>query len=433
MDPLICVAISMSIFLLFLLGGMPIFVALGSGGILGIFLVDGIRGLQAISSVAYGNANSWSMLAVPLFIFMGNLLVFHDIGKDMYDAVYKWLGQVRGGLAIVSTLFAAMFGFMCGSSVAGVATVGGVALPEMLKRGYDPRVAAGTLALAGSTAALIPPSLLMILYGILTDVSLGKLFIAGILPGFALILLMILYIFLRTTINPKLAPAGPTYDWRKKFKSLIHFLPLVVIFLSIIGGLYFGVCSPIEAGAIGSVAAFILSVAYRRVTWKTIKQSALNTVTTFVMINMLLFGAGLISHLFFISGVSDFIASTVEVLEFPPWMIIVIVWLIMMFLGCFLDPPAIVIIIVPVFLPVIVRLGFNDVWFGIIMVLASELAQLTPPVGMGLFIIHSIAPKEITMKDCILGSLPYAGIISVLLVLLIIFPEMAIWLPNTMR
>ena len=432
-DPLLSVSIAMVVFLLFLMMGMPIFAALGLGGILGIFLVDGQKGLLFISGIVYGNANSWGILAVPLFLFMGNLLVRHKIGEDMYEAVYRWLGRFKGGLAIVSTLFAAMFGFMCGSSVAGVATVGGVALPEMLNRGYDKRLAAGTLALAGSTAGLIPPSLLMILYGIITEASLGKMFIAGIIPGFILVLLMMVYIVLRVTANPELAPPGPRFPWGKKFKSLVHLMPLLIIFICIIGGLYLGVCSPLEAGAIGSVAAFFLCLAYRRVTWETLKGTSLNTMKTFVMIYMLLLGAGLISHLFFISGISAAIGSGAAALALPPWATIIVIWLIMMVMGFFLDPPAIVLITVPVFLPVVESLGFDIVWYGIVNILAAEAAQLTPPVGIGLFIIHSIAPEETTMKDCIMGSMPYVGILTILLVLLIIFPEIAIWLPGKMK
>jgi C4-dicarboxylate transporter DctM subunit len=432
-DPLVAVAVAMGIFILLLIAGMPIFAALGLGGMIGIFLVEGLKGMLAISTVVYGNAYSFSILAITLFVFMGNLLVEHNIGQDMYDVVYKWLGQFKGGLAIVSTFFGAIFGFMCGSSVAGVATVGGVCLPEMMNRGYDRRLATGTLALAGSLAALIPPSLLMILYTIVTEASLGKLFIAGIVPGFVLVLLMTAYILLRVTLNPNLALPGPSFPWRERFKSLIHLIPVVVIFLSVIGGLYMGIWSPTEAGATGAVAAFVVCLAYRRVRWSTIKSATFNTVKTFVMIYMLLFGASLIAYLFFISGISAAIGAAAAALALPSWLVIIIIWLVMMVLGCFLDPPAIVLITVPVFLPVIESLGFDIVWFGVVMILAAEMAQLTPPVGIGLFIMQSIAPRGTTLMDCILGAAPYVGILWILLLLLIFLPEIAMWLPGLMR
>ena len=432
-DPLIAAAIAMAIFVVLLVAGMPIFASLGLGGIIGIFLVEGLGGLIVISTVVFGNAYSFSILAITLFVFMGNLLVHHNIGQDMYDVVYKWLGRFRGGLAIVSTMFGAMFGFMCGSSVAGVATVGGVCLPEMERRGYDRRLSIGTLALAGSLAGLIPPSLLMILYTIVTEASLGKLFIAGIGPGIVLVILMTAYILLRVAFKPKLAPPGPSFPWRERIKSLIHLIPVVVIFLSVIGGLYMGIWSPTEAGATGAVAAFCVCLAYRRVSWSTVKAAGFHTVQTFVMIYMLLFGAGLVAHLFFISGISAAVGATAAGLAMPPWLIIIFMWLVMMILGCFLDPPAIILICVPIFLPVVEAIGFDSVWFGVVMVLASEMAQLTPPVGIGLFIMQSIAPKGTTLMDCIRGAAPYVGILWVLLGLLIFYPDIAMWLPSTMR
>jgi len=208
---------------------------------------------------------------------------------------------------------------------------------------------------------------------------------------------------------------------------------VVVIFLSVIGGLYMGIWSPTEAGATGAVAAFVVCLAYRRVRWSTIKTATLNTVKTFVMIYMLLFGASLIAYLFFISGISAAIGAAAAALALPSWLVIIIIWLVMMVLGCFLDPPAIVLITVPVFLPVVESLGFDIVWFGVVMILAAEMAQLTPPVGIGLFIMQSIAPRGTTLMDCILGAVPYVGILWILLLLLIFLPEIAMWLPGLMR
>ncbi|HEY77702.1 MAG TPA: TRAP transporter large permease [Dehalococcoidia bacterium] len=432
-DPLLGAAIATVLFLALLAIGAPIFVSLTMGGIVGIFLAEGSRGLLAISTVAFGHAYSFGVLAITLFVFMGNLLVHHDIGKEVYGVVYKWVGQIRGGLAIVSTLFGALFGFMCGSSLAGVATVGGVSLPEMEERGYDRRISAGTLALAGSLAALIPPSVLMILYTIITQASLGRLFIAGIIPGFALVILMVAYIFIRVTINPKLAPAGPSFTWGEKGKSLVHLIPVAVIFLSVIGGLYMGIWSPTEAGATGAVAALLVCLAYRRVTWGKVKTASLRTVQTFVMIYMLLIGASLLAHLYFISGINAAIQSSVANLMVPTWLIIILMWFVMMILGMFLDAPAMVLIAVPVFLPIIEALGFDIIWFGVVIVLGAEMAGITPPVGLALFIIQSIAPKGTTLMDCIIGAAPYVGILWILLGLLIAFPEIAMWLPSMMR
>jgi C4-dicarboxylate transporter DctM subunit len=432
MDPLLAAIIATVIFLILLTAGSPIFISLTAGAMVGLFLAEGTRGLVVISTVAYGSGYSFGVLAITLFVFMGNLLVYHGMGEDIYDVVYKWVGWVKGGLAIVSTLFGALFGFMCGSGIAGVATVGGVCLPEMERRGYDRRLATGTLALAGSLAALIPPSLLMILYTIVTEASLGRLFIAGIIPGILLAVLMSVYILIRVIIKPKLAPAGPSFTWKERGKSLVNLIPVIVIFVSVIGGLYMGIWSPTEAGATGAVAAFILCLAYRRASWSKFKEACLRTVQTFAMIYLLLIGASLLAHLYFISGISAAIGASVAGLAVPPWVIVIFMWLVMMILGMFLDAPAMILIAVPIFLPIVDALGFDYIWFGVVIVLAAEMAAVTPPVGMGLFVIHSIAPKGTTLMDCILGAAPYVGILWILLLLLVFFPEIAMWLPSMM-
>jgi C4-dicarboxylate transporter DctM subunit len=432
MEPLLAAIIATAIFLILLTAGSPIFISLTVGAMVGLFLAEGTRGLVVISTVAFGSGYSFGVLAITLFVFMGNLLVYHGMGEDIYEVVYKWVGWVKGGLAIVSTLFGALFGFMCGSGIAGVATVGGVCLPEMERRGYDRRLATGTLALAGSLAALIPPSLLMILYTIVTEASLGQLFIAGIIPGILLAVLMSVYILLRVVIKPSLAPAGPSFSWGERGKSLVNLVPVVVIFVSVIGGLYMGIWSPTEAGATGAVAAFLLCLAYRRASWSKFKESCLRTVQTFAMIYMLLIGASLLAHLYFISGISAAIGESAAGLTVPPWVIIVFMWLVMMILGMFLDAPAMILIAVPIFFPIVESLGFDIIWFGVVMVLAAEMAAVTPPVGMGLFVIHSIAPKGTTLMDCILGAAPYVVILWILLLLLVFFPEIAMWLPGMM-
>ncbi len=431
-DPLLAAIIATVIFLILLTAGSPIFVSLMAGSMAGLFLAEGTQGLTVVSTVAYSSGYSFGVLAITLFVFMGNLLVYHDMGQDIYDVVYKWFGWLRGGLAIVSTLFGALFGFMCGSGIAGVATIGGVCLPEMERRGYDRQLATGTLALAGSLAALIPPSLLMILYTIVTETSLGQLFIAGIIPGIILVILMSFYILLRVAIRPRLAPAGPSFSWGERSKSLVNLIPVIVIFVSVIGGLYMGIWSPTEAGATGAMAAFIICLAYRRVSWSKFKEACLRTVQTFGMVYMLLIGASLLAHLYFISGISAAIGGAATGLTVPPWVIIVFMWLVMMILGMFLDAPAMILIGVPVFFPIIQSMGFDAIWFGVIMVLAAEMASVTPPVGMGLFVIHSIAPKGTTLTDCILGATPYVGILWIMLLLLVFFPEIAMWLPSLM-
>ena len=327
-----------------------------------LFLPETLHLLSNFSIIAFDSGYSWSFVAIPLFVFMGFLVVHHKLGESLFTTVYRWIGHVPGGLGISASLFSALFGFVCGSGTAGVVTVGGVCLPEMLKRKYDLRLALGTLATTGGLAALIPPSVLMILYCVLTEASLGKLFVAGIIPGFLLAGMISLYVIIRVMLNPKLAPSGPTFSWKDKIKSLDGIVPVAVIFICVIGGLYFGIWTAIEAGGVAAAAAFIVSLIYSHVSWKTIKAAALDTVKVFGMLYMLQISANLFSFLFYISGTSDLIAKSTLSLHLPGWAIIIFMWIVMFILGGPLEPPAILMICTPIFLPIATAWGMT--WSG---------------------------------------------------------------------
>jgi C4-dicarboxylate transporter DctM subunit len=431
-SPLIACAIGFCVFLVLMSLGLPIFVALGFGSILGIFISEGPYALLNISSVAFNTAYNYSFVAMSLFVFMGYLVVRHNLGRDLFDVTYKWLGGVKGGLAMASSIFSAMFGFMCGSGIAGTVTVGGVCVPEMTKRGYDKRFSVGTLATVGGLAALIPPSVLMILYTILSEASLGKMFMAGIIPGIILTAMICVYIFIRVSLKPKLAPAGESFSWSEKSKSLVHLVAVALIFVSVLGGLYTGIWSAIEAGAVGAVIALLTCLAYRRVSWSTIKEACLDTTCILGMLLMLAVSSNLMALLFFLSGTSHLIVEATLGLNLPGWAVILVLWLIMTILGCPLEPPAIMLICTPIFLPIATGLGYDPVWFGIVMVLACEMAEISPPVGMAIFAIQKIAPEGTTLQDCFAGAMPYLGIVSILMLLIIFSPSIVMWLPNTM-
>jgi C4-dicarboxylate transporter DctM subunit len=431
-DPFIACVIGVLVFLLLMALGLPVFVTLGLGAILGIFLCKGPGVLVAVSTVAFSSGYSFSFVAVTLFVFMGYLVIHHKLGENLFDTTYKWLGGVKGGLAMASSVFGALFGFMCGSGIAGVVTVGSVCASEMVKRGYDRRFAVGTLATVGGLAALIPPSTLMIIYAILTEVSLGRLLIAGIVPGLMLTAMICAYIFIRVSLKPKLAPGAQGFPWREKGKSLIHLVPVAAIFLCVLGGLYFGIWSAIEAGATGAVAALLISLAYRRVRWSTVKAACLDTVRVFGMLFMLVIGSNLMALLFFLSGTDRLIVAAILGLNLPGWAIILFMWVVMFILGGPLEPPAIMMICTPIFLPIVLALGYDLIWFGIVMALACEVATLSPPVGMSIYAIQKVAPEGVTVWDCFMAAMPYMGIISLQILIIIFFPDIVTWLPNTM-
>jgi C4-dicarboxylate transporter, DctM subunit len=429
-SPLMACMIGIVVFLVLLVLGLPIFVTMGAGAIVGIILSGNFPLLANFSIIAFDSGYGWSFVAVPLFVFMGFLVVHHKLGESLFTTVYRWIGFVPGGLGISAALFSALFGFVCGSGTAGVVTVGGVCLPEMLKRKYNLRLALGTLATTGGLAALIPPSVLMILYCVLTEASLGKLFLAGIIPGFVLTGMISLYIIIRATLNPALAPPGEAFSWKDRIRSLGGIVPVAVIFICVIGGLYFGLWTPIEAGGVATAAALIVSLIYSHVSWKTIQIAAMDTVKVFGMLYMLQISANLFSFLFYVSGTSDLIARYTLSLHLPGWAIIIFMWMVMFILGGPLEPPAILMICTPIFSPLVTALGYDLIWFGIFMVLACEVATLSPPVGMSIFAILRVAPEGTTLRDVNMGILPFMGIISLLIVLITVFPQIVLWLPG---
>jgi C4-dicarboxylate transporter, DctM subunit len=429
-SPFVACMIAVVIFLVLLCFGLPIFVTMGLGAMVGIILSGNLQLLSNFSIIAFDSGYSWSFVAIPLFVFMGFIVVHHKLGESLFTTVYRWIGHVPGGLGISASLFSALFGFVCGSGTAGVVTVGGVCLPEMIKRKYNLRLALGTLATTGGLAALIPPSVLMILYCVLTEASLGKLFVAGIIPGFLLAGMISLYIVIRVMLKPGLAPPGPRFSWKDKFRSLYGIVPVAVIFICVIGGLYFGIWTAIEAGGVAAAAAFIVSLIYTHVTWKTIKAAAIDTVKVFGMLYMLQISANLFSFLFYISGTSELIAKATIGLHLPSWAIIAFMWLVMFILGGPLEPPAILMICTPIFLPITSRLGYDPIWFGIFMVLACEVATLSPPVGMSIFAILRVAPEGTTLRDVNMGILPFMGVITLLIVIITAFPQIVLWLPS---
>jgi C4-dicarboxylate transporter DctM subunit len=432
-EPITGGIIAIILLVTFLASGMPICLALGLSGMIGLFLIEGISGsFVAISSVAYEEVWGGGLLAIPMFVFMGNLVVQFGIGIDLYDTTYKWMGRFPGGLAIASTGMCALFGFICGSGLAGAATIGGLAVPEMEKRGYDRRMSLGTLALAGSMAALIPPSVLMILYAVNSMTSMGAIFLAGIIPGLLLTALISIFIMIRCTLNPKLGPKGDKFSLIEKLKSIAYLIPVIVLFLSVIGGIYRGIWSPVEAGATACLVVVIIALFYRRLSWKKISDAAHGAAKTSIMIYMLLVGATILSTLFFVSGLNTVIEQAVTGLPLPNWGLIVVLLFVMMIMGMFMDVLALLLISLPITLPIILSLGYDPIWWGIMVIVSCEMALITPPVGVNLFVIQGIAPKGTSLADVALGAAPFVGILWVFIGLLIAFPDIVMFLPNVM-
>ncbi len=421
-------------FLFFLIIGTPIFAALGLAGTIGILLFRGPAGLQAIPTVMYDKLSSFVLVAVPLFILMGQVIFFSGMGGDLYTLGSRWLSRLPGGLAMGSVAACTIFGAMCGVSVAGAATIGSFAIPEMLKRGYDKRLASGSVAAAGALALLIPPSIGFIIYGEIADVSVGKLFIGGVAPGLFLALLMCAYIGIRAWIQPSIAPrTQEEVTWKLRFLSLRKVWPGLLLIMAVLGSIYLGVATPTQAAAIGFIGSLLVAgLVYRSLTWSTFQEIVRGTLLTTGMILLIFVAAMFFGYVLTLLKLPQYIMQLIADSGWSPFMALMAIFFVLFLLGCFVDAVSVITISTPLLLPTIMALGYDPLWFGIVMGVTLEMAVITPPVGLNLYTIKGIAPKEISLQDIIWGATPFVLLEVVCLVFFVMFPVLALWLPQTM-
>jgi C4-dicarboxylate transporter DctM subunit len=428
------ILLGLLVMLLALLSGMPVFAGIGIGGAFGAILFVGFKGLLNLGDLIFGSIWHVSFLAAPGFIVMGSLFFEHEFGRDLFETVDKWLRGLRGGLIIATIWMSALFGFICGSNMAGIATIGKIAIPEVESRGYNRRLSLGAFSIAGTLSVLIPPSLWMILYAVWAEVSLEDLFFAGIIPGIVLSLLLSAYVFLRVTFNKRLCPSlKQPVSWSQKLSSLKGIVPVVVTFGVVLGGIYYGIWSVVEASAAGAVLSILLCFVYRRFSWHKFVKSIAGTVRVVVMVYMISISATLLNYFVFVSHLDKYLLKIVSGFNLPGWAIIILILLLITIMGCFFDMLALMIISISLFLPITVKLGFDPVWFGIILIVGCELALVTPPVGVNLFIIKDLAPEGTTAADVALGAIPLVVVVWILFALLTIFPKLVLWLPSLVK
>jgi C4-dicarboxylate transporter DctM subunit len=426
------IAIVLIVVLIILLGlGTPISFCLGFLGTVGIVSFLDIGILYQIAEIAADSGTSLFLLTLPLFILMAEVVQFSGLGDDIYTAAHDWLSWLPGGLAISSIATCTGFAAISGSSPATAATVGLVSIPEMLKRGYNRKLAVGSIAVGGTLGILIPPSITMIIYGIITEVSIGKLFIAGIIPGILLALILSVSVAIAVKMKPHLAPVVEGVSWSKRFASLKRVWAFIILALSILGTIYAGIATPTESAAIGATLAMVIACFYRRLSFKALHGALLRTVALTAMIMFLVIGGNVLAFLLSTLAIPHYITEAIMALNVSKWSIMIIVNIILLVMGCLLDPMAIMVITLPIIFPIVTQLGFDPVWFGIIITINVEMGMITPPVGLNLFILKGSVPG-VTMKDIVGGSLPFLLLLMLGLALIMIFPQLAIWLPGRM-
>jgi tripartite ATP-independent transporter DctM subunit len=432
MNPLILGLLGLVLLLTLLLLRMPIGLSMAVTGFLGFCLLSTFKaGFSLLGLVTYQTASSYTLTVIPLFILMGQFAGHSRMGADLYQGAYRWIGFLPGGLAMATVAACAGFAAVSGSSLATAATMGMVALPEMKRFGYDDRLATGCVAAGGTLGILIPPSTVMVIYGILTEQPIGTLFVAGILPGLLLSGLFLITIYILTVRNPELGPPGPRFSLRERIGALQSMGGLLGLFILVIGGLYAGWFTPTEAAGIGAFGALLVTLIKRRLNRENLLASLTETTLTTAMIFLILIGANIFGYFLAVSQIPEWVISRATSLGMNRYLVLGVVCLVYMVLGCLMEGLAIMVITLPVIYPMMMSLGFDPIWFGVVITLFMEMSLITPPVGMNVFLISGVA-RDVPMAVIFRGILPFFLAMVVCLVLLILAPQIALFLPGTM-
>jgi tripartite ATP-independent transporter DctM subunit len=413
--------------------GLPIVFSLGAVGLIFSLFLWGPASLGLASTNLFGFMNDFILLAIPLFIFMAIMLEHSGIAEALYEMMYRWFGPLNGGLAMGTVAICAVIAAMSGLSAAGTLSMGIVALPSMLKRGYNKSISIGCIAAGGALGALIPPSVAMVVFSFLSSVSVGRMFLGGILPGILLAAIFIIYIGVRCLLSPTLCPALPKDEranWTEKISSLkLVILPILLI-IAVLGSMFTGIATTTEAAAVGALGSIICAIVNRKLSWSTLKTTALGTLKLTSMLMWIMAAAAVFTSVYNGLGASNLIRESIMGMGINPWFVLIGMQVTLFFLGMILDPNGIMMITVPIYAPIIVSLGFDPIWFGILFVMNMEMAYLTPPFGWNIFYLKSVSPPGITLVDVYKAIVPFVGLQILGLALIMIFPQIALVLPD---
>lgn len=411
---------------------VPIAFSMFISGFLGFAYLNGVESaLLLLPQDAFDTFSSYPLSVIPTFILMGSFAFASGISQRLYSTSYAWVGSLRGGLTIATVLACSGFAAICGSTAATAATMGKIALPEMRKYKYNDSFATGTVASAGTLGILIPPSTVFIVYGILTEESIGRLFLSGILPGAILTVLFIATVAILCAANPSLGPAGPDTTWKQKFVSLGGIIEAIILFALAVGGLFLGWFSPTQAGGIGAFGALVIGLFRQGFNFKITLEATRDGLRTACMVLFIIAGATVFGHFMAVSNIPFELADWVGGLPIASIWIMAVIIFIYFIGGFFMDSMALIVVTVPIFFPVVKNLGFDPIWFGVVIVLVAEMGVITPPVGVNVFVIKGIAP-DIPLHQIFKGIFPFLGALVLLTILLMLFPQIATYLPSLM-
>ena len=416
-----------------LLSSMPVAFVMGVIGVAGFAaVINTPAALSMMSAELVGTFSSKSLTVIPLFVFMGQVAFHSGISRRLFDAAYHWLGPLPGGMAMATVGACTGFGAICGSGPATAATMASVALPEMKRYGYDDELATGSVAAGGSLGMLIPPSVVFICYGVLTEQSVGKLFVAGIGPGLLIALLFCLMIYVRCRLKPSRGPVSPPFAWRRKVLALAGVFETLLLFVLVMGGLFLGYFTPTEAAAVGAAGSLIVALARRGLTWTTLRRSLLETVRTSCMVLAIVAGAVIFGRFLAVTTIPTELAAWLAGLPLPGWGIMALVIFFYLVCGCFVDALALLLLTVQIFYPVVTGLGYDPIWFGVMIVVVTQMGVISPPVGVNVYVVSGIE-RDVPLHTVFRGAVPFLLALVLAAAILLAFPGITLFLPRLVQ
>jgi tripartite ATP-independent transporter DctM subunit len=427
---MMAVAITILLFTLLTLG-MPVAFSLAVAGSIGLYLIGGLDVLAGVITTApLSTAGSYELISIPMFILMAEFVILSGVADDLFKAASTWVGRVPGGLGMATAIAGAGFGAISGSSTASAATLSSTTMPAMLKAGYDPKLAGGVVAISGTLAMLIPPSIALILYGIIADVSISQLLIGGVIPGILVTLTIMATVWALVLIDPSSAPRGKAYTLGEKIRSLKVVGPMLLLFMAVTGVIYTGIATPTEASGLGAFGAFLLAWREGTVNRASLSKALVHAAHASCMIIMIVVCAKIFGYFLTLTQSTQAIVQWVSSMDLSRWVVLAFILFGYLVLGCLMDQIAILILTVPIVLPLIKALGFDPVWFGVIVIVVAEVGLVTPPVGLNVFVVSRYAKRP--LQEIFAGIWPHVFSHLLLLVVLVAFPSIILWLPAQM-
>jgi tripartite ATP-independent transporter DctM subunit len=425
------VVVSLGAMFALLLSGVPIAFALIAVGMLGLYMVGGTSLMMGIlDTTPLSGVSSYELLTIPMFVLMAQFIVMAGIADDLFRAATIWTGRIRGGLAVATALVGAIFGAVCGSSAAAAATLSATSIPAMDKRGYEKQFSSGVVAISGTLAMLIPPSVLVLIYAIIAEASISQLLVATIVPSFIIAGTIVLTIFFLLWLDPSRAPEGHPTTWREKFGSLGIAGPMVILIFCVMGVIYLGIATPTEAAGLGAAGALALAVAYRRMTWSMLGKALMETAGTTVMILVIIMASKIFGYFVTVTQITQGLVATVGSMDVEPWVILACIIVLYLILGALMDSIAIITLTVPILLPLVTSIGYDPIFFGVIVIIVVEIGLVTPPFGLISFIVAKTARRPVA--EVFRGIWPHFVAHILAIILLCTFPQLVLWLPSQM-